>query len=60
MKTPRWTDAHKFSAPYVPSGATEISKTFARERKRLAEQADLDKQTRAEATVKVRKIKDAK
>ena len=34
---PKFTDAHKYPRGYVFSGATDITKTWAAERKRLAQ-----------------------
>jgi hypothetical protein len=57
MKKPRFTDDHKYPVPYSPAAATDITKTFARERKRLAEQAEKEKAAQEEAQVKVRRMK---
>lgn len=43
MKKIRFTDEAKYPVPYSPAAATDITKTFARERKRLAEQAEQEK-----------------
>lgn len=50
---PRFTDTHKFSAPYVTSGKTDVSKTFARVRREQAEQERMEK----EAMRNVKQIK---
>ena len=42
---------------YVPASKTDISKTFARERKRIAEERERLAASEAEQQVKVRKIK---
>ena len=57
MKKIRFTDEAKYPVPYSPAAATDITKTFARERKRLAEQAEQEKAALAEAQVKVRRMK---
>jgi len=41
MKTPRFTDSHRYPRGYVKSNATDISKTFARvkaEKKQIDEE----------------------
>lgn len=45
---------------YVPSAATDVSKTFAREYKRIAEQKKKDDQIKTEKAVKVRQLGPAK
>ena len=58
MSKPKWTpeDQRRFTYPYVSSGATDIRKTFARERKRLKDIEDAQKLADQEAMEKVRKI----
>jgi hypothetical protein len=51
MKTPRYTD-NRYRHGYTPAAATDITKTFARERKRIAELEKTAQKTR----VKVRSI----
>ena len=41
MKTPRFTDSHRYPRGYVKSNATDISKTFARVR---AEQKKIEEE----------------
>ena len=57
MKTPKFTDKHKFPAPYVRPEGTDITKAFARERRRLAELAERQQQAESEALVKVLPLK---
>jgi hypothetical protein len=57
MKKPHFTDEAKYPVPYSPAAATDITKTFARERKRLAEQAEQEKSAAIEAQTKVRRMK---
>lgn len=53
---PNFTDAHRFQVPYVPSGKTDVAKTFARIRRQLAEQ-----EKRADEAMKnVKQIKERK
>ena len=59
MKTPRYTDQHKYPQGYRKAAATDVRLTFRRERERikaLAEQAAKDS---AEAEAKVRTMKRA-
>lgn len=39
MATPRFTDLHRYPRGYTHAKATNVGKTFAREKKRLAEEA---------------------
>jgi hypothetical protein len=48
------------SFKYVPASKTDIAKTFAKERKRLAEIKAAQEQAEAEQTTKVRKLKQEK
>lgn len=57
MKKIRFTDEARWPVAYIPSSATDITKTFARIRKQLAEQAEQEKAAVAEAQVKVRRMK---
>jgi hypothetical protein len=57
MKKIRFTDEARWPVAYIPSSATDITKTFARIRKQLAEQAEQEKAVVAEAQVKVRRMK---
>lgn len=57
MKKPKFTDEAKWDTAYVPSAATDITKLFARERKRIAEQAEQQKAAVIEVQSKVRRIK---
>ncbi len=57
MKKPHFTDEAKYPVPYSPAAATDITKTFARERKRLAEQAEKEREVAEEARVKIRRMK---
>lgn len=45
---------------YVPASKTDVSKTFARVRREMAEKARQQEEAEAEAKVKVRQIKRAK
>lgn len=36
MKTPRFTDQHRYPTPYRPSSSTDIRKTFRRARREQA------------------------
>ena len=47
----KFTDTHRYPQPYVPSGATDITKVFRRERERL-------KLAEAERGKKVRTIRE--
>lgn len=53
---PNFTDNHRFSAPYVPSGKTDVAKTFARIRRQQAE----EERRQAEAMKNVKQIKERK
>ena len=57
MKIPKFTDAHRFSAPYANSKSTDVRKTFNRIRKQLKEAEDLQQAADLEAKVKVRRLK---
>ena len=57
MKTPKFTDAHRFSTPYANSKSTDVRKTFNRIRKQLKEAAELQQAADQEAQVKVRRLK---
>lgn len=52
----RYTDTHKYPAGYTTAAATDVSKTFARVRKEMAEQAKRDQ----EAVKNVKPIKARK
>lgn len=52
----RFTDKIDMRFDYVPSGKTDIRRTFARERKRLAELAEKQKAAEAEQSTKVRTL----
>lgn len=55
---PKFTDADKFPpGGYVRAAATDVSKTFSRIRKQMAEQTRIDAEAEAEAGRKVRQIK---
>lgn len=46
MKTPRFTDLHRFPHGYTHSKATDVAKTFARVRREMAKsQAEAAKKT---------------
>lgn len=53
---PNFTDNHRFPVPYVPSGKTDVAKTFARIRRQIAE----DEKRAAEAMKNVKPIKERK
>ena len=50
MKTPRFTDTHKFPVPYKPAASTDITATFRRVKAQQAKDA-------AEREQKVSKIR---
>lgn len=52
MRTPRYTDLHRYRVPYKPSNKTDVAATFRRVR---AEHAAVD----AEAKAKVAPLKRA-
>ena len=56
----RFTDRIDMRFQYMPAASTDIRKTWAKERKRLAEEQAKREAAEAEANVKVRKIKEAK
>jgi len=56
----KFTDRIDMRFPYVPAAATDIRKTWAKERKRLAEDKAKQEAAEKEAQIKVRKIKEAK
>ena len=56
MKTPKFTEAHRFPQPYANSKSTDVKKTFARERKRLKDLNDAQNKADQEASFKVSKI----
>lgn len=53
MKTPRYTDSHKYPHGYKKAAETNVEATFRREREKLKANA-------AEAALKVRPLKEAK
>lgn len=58
MKTPRYTDSHKYPTGYRKAAATDVRLTFRRERERLkaqAEQVAKDEAERQENLVPIRR-----
>lgn len=56
MTRPKFANRIDTSHPYVPAAKTDIRKTIAREKKRLAEQAKQQAEIAAEREVKVARI----
>lgn len=54
----KFTDLDRYPNGYTPASATDIKKTFARERKRLAEVAKKQMEVEKEATAKVSILRD--
>ncbi|MGP1677900.1 MAG: hypothetical protein ACTS6J_12170 [Burkholderiales bacterium] len=55
MKTPRYTDLHRYKCAYRKD--TDVGRTFARERRRLEEEAAKQQVAESETVAKVRTIK---
>lgn len=53
---PNFTDGHRFPVPYVPSGKTDVTKTFASIRRQMA----AEERRAAEAMKNVKPIKQRK
>ena len=57
MKRPRFTDSDRYPLGYTHAKATDIRKTWARERKRLADEKAKQEAAQTEQQTKVRKLK---
>lgn len=56
MKTPRWTDSHRFTQPYVPAEQSKAEGYLAKRFQVIREQQERDEKERRE---KVRQVKRA-
>ena len=56
MKSPKYTDAHKYPNAYRKSTATDIRLTFRRERERLKAEAEQAAKDAQEVAAKVRRL----
>lgn len=59
MRKPLFTDSARYPVGYTHAKATDIRKTWARERKRIAEKKAEKEQVEAKATFNVRTFKKA-
>jgi hypothetical protein len=53
MKTPKFTDAHRYPHGYVKSEATDIRATFRRVQRQLADQERREREAEEERKIKV-------
>lgn len=56
MKTPRYTDGHKYPQGYRKAAATDVRLTFRRERERLKAAAEQAAKDEVERQAKVRRL----
>lgn len=57
MKTPRYTDIHKYANGYRKAAATDVRLTFRRERERLKVEAEQAARDASEVQEKVRRMR---
>ena len=56
MKSPRYTDAHKYPNGYRKAASTDVRATFRRERERLKAAAEQAAKDAEEVAAKVRRL----
>ena len=60
MKTPRYTDGHKYPTGYRKAASTDVRLTFRRAREKLKADAEQAAKDAAEAEAKVRQMRGRK